>query len=104
MVERLRVSLVEDSEDDAALLLRELKLAGYDVTHDRVFTAEGIEASFAKNEWDLVISDHGMAAFSGTEALQSSGASRPISHSFSCRAPSARTSRWRRCARVRRTT
>lgn len=70
MAEHLRVLLVEDSEDDAALLLRELKRAGYEVTHDRVFTAAGIEASFAKHDWDLVISDHGMPAFSGTEALE----------------------------------
>ena len=70
MAEQLRVLLVEDSEDDAALLLRELKRAGYDVAHDRVFTAEAIEQSLAKHDWDLVISDHGMPAFSGTEALQ----------------------------------
>ena len=70
MGEKLRVLLVEDSEDDAALLLRELKRAGYDVAHDRVFTAEAIEQSLAKSDWDLVISDHGMPAFSGTEALQ----------------------------------
>jgi hypothetical protein len=70
MAEQLRVLLVEDSEDDAALLLRELKRAGYDVAHDRVYTAEAIQQSLAKHDWDLVISDHGMPAFSGTEALQ----------------------------------
>ena len=70
MAEQLRVLLVEDSEDDAALLLRELKRAGYEVAHDRVYTADAIEQSLAKHAWDLVISDHGMPAFSGTEALQ----------------------------------
>jgi PAS domain S-box-containing protein len=70
MAEQLRVLLVEDSEDDAALLLRELKRAGYEVAHDRVYSAEAIETSLAKHDWDLVISDHGMPAFSGTEALQ----------------------------------
>jgi two-component system cell cycle sensor histidine kinase/response regulator CckA len=70
MAEQLRVLLVEDSADDAALLLRELKRAGYDVAHDRVYTAEAIERSLKTDEWDLVISDHGMPAFSGTEALQ----------------------------------
>ncbi|HXD22587.1 MAG TPA: response regulator [Gemmatimonadaceae bacterium] len=70
MAEQLRVLLVEDSEDDAALLLRELKRAGYDVAHDRVYTADGIEQSLTTHDWDLVISDHGMPAFSGTEALQ----------------------------------
>jgi PAS domain S-box-containing protein len=70
MTEKLRVLLVEDSEDDAALLLRELKRAGYDVSYDRVYTADAIEISLGKHDWDLVISDHGMPAFSGTEALQ----------------------------------
>ena len=36
----LRALLVEDSENDALLLLRELKRAGYEVDHERVYTAE----------------------------------------------------------------
>ena len=37
----LRVLMVEDSEDDALLVLRELRAAGYDPTHERVDTARG---------------------------------------------------------------
>ncbi len=70
MGEQLRILLVEDSEDDAALLLRELKRAGYETVHDRVWSAAGIEAALARQSWDLVVSDHGMPAFSGTEALR----------------------------------
>src|SRR5580692_3711505 len=70
MTEKLRVLLVEDSEDDASLLLRELRRAGYDPLYDRVWTAAGIETALTRQSWDLVISDHGMPAFSGTEALQ----------------------------------
>jgi PAS domain S-box-containing protein len=69
MGEQLRVLLVEDSADDADLLLRELKRAGYDPTHERVWSAAGIISALGRSEWDLVISDHGMPAFSGTEAL-----------------------------------
>ncbi len=69
MADQLRVLLVEDSEDDAALLLRELKRVGYDVTHERVYTAAAIESALTR-QWDLVISDHGMPAFTGTEALR----------------------------------
>jgi len=32
----LRVLIVEDSEDDTALLLRELQRGGYDVSYERV--------------------------------------------------------------------
>jgi PAS domain S-box-containing protein len=69
MGEQLRVLLVEDSADDADLLLRELKRAGYEPVHERVWSADGIMTALARSEWDLVISDHGMPAFSGTEAL-----------------------------------
>jgi two-component system cell cycle sensor histidine kinase/response regulator CckA len=69
MGEQLRVLLVEDSADDADLLLRELKRAGYDAVHERVWSAEGIISALGSASWDLVISDHGMPAFSGTEAL-----------------------------------
>ena len=37
----LRVLLVEDSENDALLLLRELGRAGYEVEHERVLYRRG---------------------------------------------------------------
>ena len=37
---RLRVLIVEDSEDDALLLLRELERGGYEPIHERVDTPE----------------------------------------------------------------
>jgi hypothetical protein len=40
----LRVLIVEDSEDDAALLLRELKGGDYDVTHLRVDSPTTMDA------------------------------------------------------------
>jgi len=70
MAEQLRVLLVEDSTDDAALLLRELKRGGFDVLHERVDTGAAIEEALARRQFDIVISDHGMPSFSGTEALR----------------------------------
>jgi DNA-binding NtrC family response regulator len=66
----LRVLLVEDSEDDALLLLRELRRGGYDVVLERVDTAGAMEAALDAREWDLVISDHSMPAFSSSAALE----------------------------------
>jgi PAS domain S-box-containing protein len=66
----LRVLLVEDSEDDALLLLRELRRGGYDVVLERVDTAGAMEAALGAREWDLVISDHSMPAFSSSLALE----------------------------------
>jgi len=66
----LRLLLIEDSEDDALLLVRELKRGGYDVMHRRVETAKAMHEALDFGSWDLVMSDHSMPGFSGTEALE----------------------------------
>jgi two-component system cell cycle sensor histidine kinase/response regulator CckA len=66
----LRVLLVEDSEADAELLLHELKIAGFDLTWQRVETADAMRAALARGEWDIVLSDYSLPTFSGPEALQ----------------------------------
>src|SRR5215210_652609 len=66
----LRVLLVEDSADDAVLLLRELKRGGYEVLHERVDTANDMRAALEKQDWDIVISDHAMPTFSAPAALE----------------------------------
>jgi PAS domain S-box-containing protein len=65
----LRVLLVEDSEDDALLLIMSLRRGGYDPTWERVDTAATMEAALDGRGWDLVISDHGMPAFNSSAAL-----------------------------------
>src|SRR5215208_1236894 len=65
----LRVLLVEDSEDDALLLMRMLRRGGYDPALERVDTAAAMEAALDGHSWDLVISDHSMPAFSSSAAL-----------------------------------
>ncbi len=66
---KLKVLLVEDSEDDALLLVRTLRKGGYDTTWERVDTAADMEAALDGRGWDLVISDHSMPAFSSSAAL-----------------------------------
>jgi two-component system, NarL family, sensor histidine kinase UhpB len=66
----LRVLLVEDYEDDALLLLRELRRGGYEPLSERVDTAEAMETALDEREWDLVIADHSMPAFSSLAALE----------------------------------
>lgn len=65
----LRVLLVEDSEDDALLVLLQLKRGGYQVEHRRVDTAEDMRAAL-QQPWDVVISDYTMPRFSGEAALE----------------------------------
>jgi len=66
----LRVLLIEDSENDAILLLRELRRIGYDSFSLRVDNAEALQNSIANQEWDIVISDFIMPHFGGLEALK----------------------------------
>jgi PAS domain S-box-containing protein len=69
MATPLSVLLVEDSEDDALFVLRELKHAGYEVTFDRVDTPEAMRNALKKRKWDIVLSDYAMPRFSAAEAL-----------------------------------
>jgi PAS domain S-box-containing protein len=65
----LRALLVEDSEDDAELLLRELARSGYKVEHRRVDTADGLREALAAQTWDIVLSDYTMPDFDARGAL-----------------------------------
>jgi signal transduction histidine kinase len=67
---QLKVLLVEDSEHDAALVLRELKRAGYTVVHKRVETAAEMAAALDSESWQLVLCDHSMPEFNGLDALE----------------------------------
>jgi DNA-binding NtrC family response regulator len=62
--------LVEDYEDDAALLLRELKRGGYEPLARRVETADAMLAALEEQEWDIIIADYTMPQFSGLAALR----------------------------------
>jgi signal transduction histidine kinase len=62
--------LAEDSEDDAMLLVRTLRRDDFAVTHERVESASALSAALDNAQWDVVISDYNMPAFTGYEALQ----------------------------------
>jgi len=65
----LRVLIVEDSEADAALLLRTLSREGYEVVYEVVDTPSGMRAALERQDWDVITSDHIMPHFSASEAL-----------------------------------
>ena len=65
----LRALIVEDSDDDCALLVRMLQQGGYDVHHKRVDSAESLAKNIEAEQWDIVLSDYSMPGFSGTAAL-----------------------------------
>lgn len=66
----LRVLFSEDSPDDAALVIRELRKSGYAPEWERVETAEAMRAALRDKPWDLVLSDFVIPGFGGLEALR----------------------------------
>ncbi len=65
----LRTVIVEDSEADTELLLRELRRGGYTPDHARVETPETMRTELAARSWDIVFSDFTMPRFNAFDAL-----------------------------------
>ena len=68
----LRALVVEDSENDAMLLLRELRRGGYEPRFERVYTPEEMERALAEagdDRFDVAICDFSAAPFGARDAL-----------------------------------
>lgn len=66
----LRLLLIEDSDDDAALLLRELKRVGFKPSVRRVETAEELTAALEAEVFDLVLCDYSLPRLNAPAALE----------------------------------
>ena len=66
----IRLLIVEDSANDATLLLAELNHKGQSPTHQRVETKADFLAALQTQSWDAVIADYVLPQFSGPEALR----------------------------------
>ena len=66
----IRVLLVEDSEEDALLLLRELRNGGFAPESARVESPDDLLEKLQDGEWDVVFTDYTMPRFSGIDALK----------------------------------
>ena len=66
----LKVLNIEDSEDDAFLVQRELRRSGLNIIWERVETAEALCAALEKQTWDVIISDYHLPKFNASDALQ----------------------------------
>jgi PAS domain S-box-containing protein len=64
----LRTLIIEDSEDDALLVVRVLQKGGYDLEYERVETADAMREAIERGAWDIIISDYNMPHFSGPAA------------------------------------
>lgn len=66
----LKVLLVEDSAEDADLLFLQLRRSGFEVTSERVETAEALRLALQRERWDIMLADYRLPRFSGPAALE----------------------------------
>ena len=69
MNQPLSVLIVENSRDDADLLLQALRRGGYAVTATVVETPATMRAALTRQTWDVITSDHALPSFSAPAAL-----------------------------------
>jgi PAS domain S-box-containing protein len=65
----LRVLIVEDSEDDELLIIRELKKGGYNPVYERVETAAAMKKALKEKQWDIVLCDYSLPKFNAPSAI-----------------------------------
>lgn len=71
MSKLLRVLIIEDSEDDAELLVIALENGGYQVTYQRVETKTDMQAALSSSQpWDIALADYSMPQFNAIAALE----------------------------------
>lgn len=65
----VRLLVIDDSEEDAELIVRELTRQGFDISHERVDTEGALVAALQK-PWDTIISDFSMPQYDGLTAFE----------------------------------
>jgi len=66
----LRVLLVEDSADDALLLVEALRQGGFMPSYQRVETEADYRRALTEEDWDIIIADYVLPRFSGIAAIR----------------------------------
>lgn len=66
----IRILLIEDSEEDAEIVLRALRSADFAPQHRRVETPEAMSSALDEGGWEIIISDYHLPSFSAPDALE----------------------------------
>jgi HD-GYP domain-containing protein (c-di-GMP phosphodiesterase class II)/FixJ family two-component response regulator len=67
--EPIRTLMIDDSEDDVLLIIRELKRHGYNPAYERIDTADAMKKALRERQWDIILCDYKMPHFSGPSAI-----------------------------------
>lgn len=66
----IRVLIVDDSEDDGLLLVRNLKNGGFSPSYEQVDTSEAMSKALDNQTWDVILCDNSMPTFDAASALE----------------------------------
>jgi len=65
----LRVLMVDDSEDDVLLIMREIAKGGNNPVYERVETAAAMKKALEEKKWDIILCDYKMPNFNVPSAI-----------------------------------
>ncbi|MBE8985684.1 GGDEF domain-containing response regulator [Nostoc sp. LEGE 12450] len=70
MNELLNILIIEDSEEDAMLVIHELRRGGFNPNWQRVQTDKELQIALSSQTWDVMISDYRLPGFNAPAALE----------------------------------
>src|SRR5208337_88463 len=65
----LQVLMIDDSENDVLLIIRQLKKGGYNPVYERVETAAAMKKALKEKQWDIILCDYKMPKFNAPSAI-----------------------------------
>ncbi len=69
MKQLYRILMVEDTQDDALLIMRQVQKGDFDVQFERVETEAAFISALESQKWDIILCDYKLPTFNGIEAL-----------------------------------
>ena len=66
---KLQALMIDDSEDDILLTIRELTKGGYNPVFERIDTAAAMKTALREKQWDIILCDYKMPTFSAPSAI-----------------------------------
>lgn len=66
----LNVLIIEDSEDDALLIVLELRRSNFNPVWEQVETADELRTMLATRNWDVIVADYRIPGFNAPAALE----------------------------------
>src|ERR1035437_5331942 len=69
-MKRIRLLIIEDSDDDLFILVRTLKIMEYEPVYERILNEVQMRNALKSSIWDLIIADYVLPNFNASAALK----------------------------------